>query len=243
MATTTIKVFRYDPSVDETPYYKTYEVPWKEYLTVLEALHYVNDNIEPIAFDFSCRGSLCGRCSLMVDGVPALSCYKVLTPDEEHVLEPLKNFPVVKDLTIDYSHMKRQMESTNLGLRNLKSLKPSDAPRISYEYYWGVLERLNMCRECGNCLAVCPVYAKDCDSFIGPAALGQIALRANDSFDSDDRVFQAVLGGVFKCIGCGKCSEVCPSYINHVTLFKQLQDKAVERDLVPPDSGTWSKLK
>ena len=69
-----ITVKRYDPSKDNAPYETTYEVPHDdEYMTLLQALVYIHENEEPLAFDFSCRGRMCGRCAMMLDGEPAWS--------------------------------------------------------------------------------------------------------------------------------------------------------------------------
>ena len=243
MQVTNVNIFRYDPNTDPEPYYKNYEIPWKQYLTVLEALHYVNDHYEQISFDHSCRGSLCGRCSVMLDGEAVLACYKTLKPGVYHTIEPLKGFPVIRDMLVDRSQMRRRLDASDLSMNTLKSLKPADAPKIDYDYYWNTLERLNMCRECGNCLAMCPVYAKDKENYLGPAGLAQIALRANDSMDESGRVFQAVMNGLFRCIGCGQCAKVCPSHIDHPELFRQLKQRAIDADMVPPEEGLQSLLK
>ena len=51
-----ITVKRYDPSKDNAPYEATYEVPHDdEYMTLLQALVYIHENEEPLAFDFSCQ--------------------------------------------------------------------------------------------------------------------------------------------------------------------------------------------
>ena len=56
-----ITVKRYDPSKDNAPYETTYEVPHDdEYMTLLQALVYIHENEEPLAFDFSCGRAACG---------------------------------------------------------------------------------------------------------------------------------------------------------------------------------------
>ena len=69
-----ISIWKYNPSVDAAPYLVSGEVPYKDMMTVLEVLIYFNENIEFVAHDYNCHGRQCGRCSLMMDGVPVLAC-------------------------------------------------------------------------------------------------------------------------------------------------------------------------
>jgi succinate dehydrogenase/fumarate reductase-like Fe-S protein len=100
----TLKIFRYDPAVDQAPYYKTYEIPWKEGMLLLPAVKYVRDNIdETLAFrDYCCGCSWCMSCLMTVDGKGLRTCSRVLYPGESILLEPMKGFPVIRDLVVDF---------------------------------------------------------------------------------------------------------------------------------------------
>ena len=112
-----ITVKRYDPSKDNAPYETTYEVPHDdEYMTLLQALVYIHENEEPLAFDFSCRGRMCGRCAMMLDGEPVLACVEPL-PDGSHTVEPLAGLPVVKDLVVDKSQVQEKIAETYKRVR------------------------------------------------------------------------------------------------------------------------------
>jgi succinate dehydrogenase/fumarate reductase iron-sulfur protein len=226
------KIFRYDPSVDTEPTYQTYEVPWEEYITGLQVLHYINENIEPIGFDYCCRSSLCGRCSCMIDGKPFLSCSKALTAGE-HTFEPLTGFPVIRDLVVDHSHVMEKVAATGLAVETLE--KHEKLENVPYDLYWNTLEPLNMCRECMCCYTVCPPLQEEhkWSTFVGPSAMAQIGMRYLDPKDQADRVAQAALSGIFDCTLCGACSAVCPAEIPHVDIFTQLQKAAEERGFKP----------
>ena len=100
----TLKIFRYDPATDQTPNYKTYEIPWQEGLLLLPAVKYIRDNIdETLAFrDYCCGCSWCMSCLMMVDGKGMRACSRVLHPGESILLEPMRGFPVIRDLAVDF---------------------------------------------------------------------------------------------------------------------------------------------
>ena len=231
------KVFRYDPSVDAEPYYKTYEVPWQEdpsgFMTGLQVLHYIYENIEPIAYDFNCRGSLCGRCSMVIDGKPGLACYTPLQPGE-HTFEPLESLPIVRDLIVDRAPYMQKFVEADVSKKTVNPVTQSDP--IDYDLYWNTLERLNNCRECMCCYDVCPaLQERNKWEFVGPGAMMQIAMRHLDPYDEEDRVRQAVFSGVWNCDLCGECTSVCPAQIEHTRLIGLLQEAAAEQGLKPDE--------
>lgn len=99
-----LKVLRYDPSIDRAPTYKNYQVPWREGLLLLTALKYVRENLdETLAFrDYCCGCSWCMSCIMMVDGKGMRTCSRVLNPGESLLVEPMKGFPIIKDLAVDF---------------------------------------------------------------------------------------------------------------------------------------------
>jgi len=99
-----LKIFRYDPVTDQKPAYKTYEIPWQEGLLLLTAVKYVRDNIdETLAFrDYCCGCSWCMSCLMMVDGKGMRTCSRVLHPGENILVEPMKGYPVIRDLAVDF---------------------------------------------------------------------------------------------------------------------------------------------
>ncbi|MDD5038470.1 MAG: 2Fe-2S iron-sulfur cluster-binding protein [Dehalococcoidales bacterium] len=243
------KVFRYSPDIDVKPYYKTYELPWKQYLSVLEVLVNIYENYEDIAFDYGCRGVWCGRCGVMVNGEPVLACMKAVNPGEI-TIEPLKNFPVIRDLVVDRTKVKSKLQSVMPYLRRKKPME--EMPDVSFEAYRKMCG-LYRCTECLLCYTVCPALddKMNLKDFCGPAALLKIGLRFYDTRDEADRVAQAVEEGLGHCTMCGLCHDVCylgidsmkdlPNpvgppelfYIDHLAMFEDLRKAAEKRGLLP----------
>jgi succinate dehydrogenase/fumarate reductase iron-sulfur protein len=99
-----LKIFRYDPGVDHAPTYQTYQVPWEEGLLLLSAIKYVRLNLdETLAFrDYCCGCGWCTSCVMMVNGKGMRTCLRVLKPGEHLTIEPMRAFPVIKDLVVDF---------------------------------------------------------------------------------------------------------------------------------------------
>ena len=97
--TVNLKVFRFDPAIDHEPYYKNYQVETAAGFSVLNALQYIAEYIDPtLSFYVSCRIGVCMGCLLKINGAPKRSCSVMLA--EDVVLEPLDRVNVLKDLTM-----------------------------------------------------------------------------------------------------------------------------------------------
>jgi len=169
--TITLEVSRYSPEQDFEPRFQSYEVPVKEEWVILDALNYIKDKIDgTLTFRWSCRMGICGSCGYTIDNEPKLGCATFLSkylPGPVRI-EPLRNFPVVRDLVIEMSEF----------LEKLKKVKPwliHEDGNGGGEYLQtpDQLEEFrqhSMCINCLLCYAACPISGLD-PVFIGPAAL------------------------------------------------------------------------
>ncbi len=119
-----LKIARSGP--DATQRYERYEIEPGPGMTVLSALFAVQEKYDDsLAFRYSCRGAVCGTCAMLINRVPRLACRTQLAalaegrldlhlshyalsdhaepwdPGKEIIIEPLPNFPVIKDLIVD----------------------------------------------------------------------------------------------------------------------------------------------
>src|ERR671915_1765672 len=102
--TIALEVTRYCPDQETEPTPQRFEVPYREDWVVLDALNYIKDDLDgSLTYRWSCRMGVCGSCGMMVNGVPRLTCSTFLREfdSEPIVVEPLENFPVIRDLVVD----------------------------------------------------------------------------------------------------------------------------------------------
>ena len=97
----TIKVFRFDPSVDPKPRYDSFTIPYDEEETILGILKQIARDHDPsLVFRESCRIGNCSLCSMKVNGKPILACRKPMKDygRTDLMIEPLHRETVIRDL-------------------------------------------------------------------------------------------------------------------------------------------------
>src|SRR5580765_5217444 len=103
-ADATLRVFRGDKQ-GGTP--ADYRVPLVPGMVVLDALHSIQSHQAPdLAVRWNCKAGKCGSCSAEVNGRPRLTCktrMDALPKDKPIAVNPIKAFPVIKDLVTDVS--------------------------------------------------------------------------------------------------------------------------------------------
>ncbi len=79
---------------------------------ILDGLNHVKDQLDgTLAYRWSCRMGICGSCGMTVNGEPKLTCATFLhdyAPGPIRV-EPLRNFPVIRDLIVDIGDFMRKL--------------------------------------------------------------------------------------------------------------------------------------
>lgn len=96
-----VKVFRFDPSGSRDKYYDTFQVPFTEGMSAMNALDYVYQNLDSSLayYDHAgCALGICGRCTAKINGKPGLLCQTII--DADVTLEPLSDANVLKDLVV-----------------------------------------------------------------------------------------------------------------------------------------------
>jgi fumarate reductase iron-sulfur subunit len=243
----TLEVARYSPERDAKPTFQSYEVPVYKEWVVLDALNYIKDKVDgSLTYRWSCRMGICGSCGMMVNGEPKLTCATFLSSyarnGDKVRVEPLRYFPVVRDLVTELSDF----------LVKLTKVKPwlirQEEPPLAQGEFLQTPEQLDrykqfsMCINCTLCYAACPVVGLD-PVFVGPAAIA-LAQRYNmDSRDQGTEERTATLAhpdGIWGCTFVGECTRVCPKHVDPAGAIQQYKLKAAldwVKSFVMPGEG------
>jgi fumarate reductase iron-sulfur subunit len=219
MGRITMEVARYRPDQESEPTFQSYDVPYEREWTVLDGLNHIKDHIDgTLSYRWSCRMGVCGSCGMMVNGEPKLTCGVFLVdhaPGPVRV-EPLKSFPIVRDLVVDIEDFMSHLVSVQPWLVREEEKPLSEGEYAQTPDELDVYKQYSMCINCMLCYAACPVYALD-SHFTGPAAIA-LAQRYNlDSRDQGaDQRLEVLSGhdGIWACTFVGECSQACPKGVD-----------------------------
>ena len=221
-----LQVTRYRPEQELEPTIQEYEVPFTNDWVLLDALNYIKDNIDgSLSFRWSCRMGICGSCGMMVNGEPKLTCETFVSeyaPGPVRI-EPLRYFPIIRDLTIDMTDFMGKLKSVKPWIIREDEKSVSDGEYLQSPEELDQYKQFSMCINCMLCYAACPVYGLD-STFTGPAAIA-LAQRYNmDSRDQGSRERLEVLSdheGLWGCTFVGECTKVCPKNVDPAGAIQQ----------------------
>ena len=104
MASATLKIWRGDTN---EAHFVDYETEVSEGMVVLDAVHQIQaQQANDLAVRWNCKAGKCGSCSAEVNGNPKLMCMTRMNDlplDEPITIEPMRAFPIIKDLVTDVS--------------------------------------------------------------------------------------------------------------------------------------------
>ena len=189
MNTATFRIWRGDAKGGQFHDYTTEVV---EGMVVLDAVHRIQaTQANDLACRWNCKAGKCGSCSAEINGLPRLMCMTRLNqlPIEKPVtVEPMKAFPLLKDLVTDVSWNFRVK-------KNIKRFKPR--PPDAADGTWRMaqtdidrVQEFRKCIECFLCQDVCHVLRDHHkhDEFIGPRYLVYVAALEMHPLDTESRL-------------------------------------------------------
>jgi fumarate reductase iron-sulfur subunit len=221
-----LEITRYRPEQETEPTFQTFQVPFRKDWVVLDALNYIKDRLDgSLSFRWSCRMGVCGSCGMMVNGEPKLTCATFLShymPGPMRV-EPLQNFPVVRDLVIEMTDFMMKLQSVKPWILREAPKPVSEGEFLQTPEQLATYKQFSLCINCVLCYAACPVYGLD-PHFVGPAAIA-LAQRYNmDSRDQGAKDRLDILSqheGIWGCTFVGECTRVCPKSVDPAGAIQQ----------------------
>jgi len=208
-------------------------------MVVLDAIHQIQaESAGDLAVRWNCKAGRCGSCSAEVNGKPRLMCMTRLSElplDLPVLVEPMKAFPVVKDLVCDVAwnfEVKKR-------IRQFRP-RPPDFPDGSWRMAQTDVERVQefrKCIECFLCQDVCHVLRDHDlhDRFIGPRFLVHVAALEMHPLDVEDRVDELKgAHGIGFCNITKCCTKACPESITITdNAIIPLKERVIDRHYDP----------
>jgi fumarate reductase iron-sulfur subunit len=204
----------------QTGRFQTFAVARRTSQTVLDVVTEIQREQDPtLAYRFACRVGMCGSCAMVVNGRPRWTCRtrvgEVVGADDRLRLEPLRNFPVVKDLAVEMKAFFDKWQAAGGYFEagpepapDFAVVPPASAQRMAADA--GI-----ECIGCGICHSACDVVAWD-DGYLGPAALNRAWTLANDVRDEGQAARMTAVSGGGGCHACHthmSCTAFCPKGI------------------------------
>ncbi len=187
-------------------------------MVVLDVMRQVQAEQAPdMGLRWNCKAGKCGSCSAEVNGMPKLMCMTRLSElrlDKPVTVEPMKTFPLIKDLVTDVSW--------NFTVKKkIKPFKPRapDAPDGTWRMQQYDVDRameFRKCIECFLCQDVCHVLRDHQlhDDFIGPRFFVHTAMLDMHPLDTENRLEDLRKDqGIGYCNITKCCTKVCPEDI------------------------------
>jgi succinate dehydrogenase iron-sulfur subunit len=227
-------VTRYNPATDAKPYVKSYQLPVREGMTVLDGLHFIKDNLDPtLAWRYSCRMGICGSCGMLLNGRPSLACNTQILhiADSDLTVGPLPNFDIIRDLVPDLMTMFDKHCAIKPYILRSDEAEVND-PRGEFYQSPEELEaylQFTYCIKCGCCMGACPTLATDA-RYLGPMPLTAAQRYNKDTRDEGRRERNPVTAGpagAFRCHYAGECSRACPKGVDPAKAVQLLKRQLV----------------
>ncbi len=230
-----LKIYRFCPETDKEPHYDIFKIEANTNDRILDCLNKIRwEQDSSLAYRMSCAHGICGSDAVSINGIPALACQKLIKDydhTQELLVEPLKFFPIIKDLIVDMEPF----------FRRIKSINPNPTPQVPYnpsenERPQSIEERSRIddaikCILCGCCVAACPVILEQEQRFIGPAAILRAQKYIFDSRATDAVERMQVMEkpyGIWGCKSYYMCTVVCPKKIKVTEQILKTKKKIIQ---------------
>ncbi len=236
MVNVTFKILRQAPG--QAPTWQYYPLDIAPSTTILDSLNQIKWSQDgSLAFRKNCRNTICGSCSMRINGRSALACKENVGQEidrwghTEITIAPLGNLPVIRDLVVDmkpfWQNLKAVDPYISTAAREIPEREFLQTPAEREQ-----LDQTGNCIMCGACYSECNSVAVN-PAFVGPHALAKAYRMVADNRDqtTDDRLDQYNSNaGVWGCTRCNQCNSVCPMEVAPLDQISYIKQEILARE-------------
>lgn len=237
------KVIRQEKN--STPQIQSYQLEVEAGNTILDCLNRIKwEQDGSLAFRKNCRNTICGSCSMRINGRSALACKENVGSElqrlqrlpqqaadldkiPEITVAPMGNMPVIKDLVVDMSSFWNHLEAVEPYVSTKARLVP-EREFLQTPQERSQLEKTGNCILCGACYSECNAREVNPD-FVGPHALAKAYRMVADSRDERTQTrleeYNQGTQGVWGCTRCFYCNTVCPMGVEPLEQINQIKQE------------------
>ena len=231
----TMKIYRFNPETEKEPHYDTFTLEANPNDRILDCLNKIRwEQDSTLTYRMSCAHGICGSDAININRIPSLACQKLMKDydsTQELLIEPLKFFPVIKDLIVDMEPFFQRTKAIHPN-----TLPPSPDNSIENEKLQSIEERSRIddavkCILCGCCVAACPVILEQEPKFIGPAAILRAQKYIFDTRRTDTTERMKIIEkpyGIWGCKSYYMCTVVCPKKIKVTEQIIKTKKKIIQ---------------
>jgi succinate dehydrogenase iron-sulfur subunit len=240
------KVFRFNSDEDYLPYYEDYKMEVTSEEVVLDILNRIKwDHDGSFSYRRSCRHGICGICAIKVNGRATLACKESMNDmvelfGNELVIEPLSTKRAVKDMIIDKGDFWEKHDAVKPYLISDVDEHPEHEHIVTPEEA-EELNEADLCIQCGACHYACPVVEIN-EDFFGPAAFAKAyrfeADVRDDAHVSRLETLHEEKQGVWDCVKCMECAEVCPKDVDPISKITSLHNMLFQEGVATSNVAT-----
>ena len=227
MEKVTLKIFRYNPEVDQKFHYETYTFDAEETDRILDLLEHVKGYIDgTLSFRRSCAHGVCGSDAMRINGKNMLAC-KTLVRDVGTTIsvEPILGLKVMKDLIVDMEPFFDNYKKMLPWLINDSPLPPDGRERLQSPEQRARFDDTTKCIMCAACTTSCPSFWAS-EEYYGPAALVAAHRFIYDSRDEGAAERMEIItetSGLARCHTIYNCTNACPRDIQITKAIGELK--------------------
>lgn len=237
------KVIRQEKN--STPHIQAYQLEVEAGNTILDCLNRIKwEQDGSLAFRKNCRNTICGSCSMRINGRSALACKENVGNELQRLqrlpqqaadldkipeisVAPMGNMPVIKDLVVDMSSFWNHLEAVEPYVSTKARLVP-EREFLQTPQERSQLEKTGNCILCGACYSECNAREVNPD-FVGPHALAKAYRMVADSRDERTQTrleeYNQGTQGVWGCTRCFYCNTVCPMGVEPLEQINQIKQE------------------